>query len=177
MKKDLIIHFSFITSFFLLTALLRGWLDVSYLPFFLGGILGTILPDTDHLIYIYFLRPKEAISQKATELFGKRQVIKAMEFLSRTRSQRTKLIFHTAYFQMLFLALSFLVITSSGSLLGRGIVLAFSLHLLIDSYIDYSSTGSLANWFRDVPITLNKNQEKALFIILFVLLLVFGVFL
>jgi hypothetical protein len=142
-----------------------------------GGILGTLLPDIDHLIYIYFLRPHELTSQRVASMLGKRELMKTLQLLAVTRAERTKLIFHTAYFQLLFLVFAYLVITSSGSILGRGLVLAFSLHLLIDQAVDWMETGGLANWFRQIPVQLEREQQRWYMVAALAILLFFGFFL
>lgn len=163
MKKELAAQFSFLIAYSLLVSVYRGWFSLNYAVFWLGGVLGTLLPYTDHLIYIYFLKPQEEISQKAAQELGQKNVKGVFG--------RTKHLFHTAHFQIIFLALSLLVITSSGSIFGRGIVLAFVLHLLIDQYIDFTKNGSLKDWFRQIPIELDKTQTR------FYLLANLGVFL
>jgi hypothetical protein len=174
MKKEIFIHFSFLISLFVFISVLRDWMSLSYWPFWLGGIIGNFLPDLDHIIYIYFLRPQELTSQRAGYMLGKRDFFGSMNLLARTRSERTKLIFHTALFQIVFVILSFLVVTSSGSLLGRGIVLAFSLHLLIDQAVDLVEIGSLDNWFKDFSLTIEKDKAKIYWVIMLLILLVFS---
>jgi len=136
--------------------------------------LGTLLPDVDHLIYVYFLRPQESVSQEAVGLMGKRDLKGAFSLLASTRTQRSNLIFHTAFFQVLFFAFTFFVITSSGSLLGRGLVLAFSLHLLIDQFIDLTETGNLATWFKELPLEFDQEQMRWYLIAVLIILLIFG---
>jgi len=174
MKKELVTHFSFAVAFFILISLLRGWFDLTHIPFWAGGIIGTFLPDVDHLIYVYFLRPHESISQKASQLMGNKDYGRAFSLLADSRTERSKLIFHTGYFQIIFMIFTFLVITSSGSLLGRGLVLAFSLHLLVDQYIDLTETGRLATWFKEFPANLEGKQMRWYLIVILVLLLIFG---
>lgn len=146
MKREIFIHLSFLASFFIFISLFKGWMSILYWPFWIGGIVGNFLPDLDHLIYIYFLRPHELTSQRVSYMLSKREVLKSLSLLARTRSERTSLIFHTAGFQLIFLVLTFLVVTSSGSLFGRGLVLAFFLHLLVDQAIDLME-GAERNWF------------------------------
>ncbi len=174
MKKELATHFSFFIAFFLFITLSRGWFEVMYIPFWFGGIIGTLLPDVDHLIYVYFLRPQEEVSQKTVGMMGARNINGALELLSNTRASRVKLIFHTFYFQLLFFAFTFFIITSSGSPIGRGLVLAFSLHLLIDQIVDFLETGNIDNWFREVNFKLDKRQALWYLVINIVILLVFG---
>ncbi|MFV1916892.1 MAG: metal-dependent hydrolase [Patescibacteria group bacterium] len=174
MRKELITHFSFVAAFFLLISLVRGWFDPTYIPFWIGGIIGTLLPDIDHLIYVYFLRPQEPVSQKASEMVGNKDYSGALNLLTNSRGNRTKLIFHTGYFQILFMIFTFFVITSSGSLLGWGLVLSFSLHLLVDQYIDLTETGRLATWFKEFPANMESQQMRWYLIVVLVLLLIFG---
>lgn len=174
MKKEIFIHLSFLISIFIFISLFKGWMSFAYWPFWAGGIVGNFLPELDHFIYIYFLRPHELTSQRVNYMLNKREVLKSLNLLARTRSERTKLIFHTAGFQLIFLVLTFLVITSSGSLFGRGLVLAFSLHLLIDQVVDLMEIGSLDIWFQELPITLNDELRKGFFILMLLVFLIFA---
>lgn len=174
MKKEITIHFSFLIAYFLFISLTRGWLDLALWPFWLGGLLGTMLPDIDHVIYVYLLRPEEYNSQRATLMASKGNLIETFKFLAETRSERTRLIFHSAYFQLIFLALTFYVISSSGSIFGTGLVLAFYLHLFIDQVIDYLSTGGIKSWFRQTPFSLNEMQTKLYLVVIGITVLIFG---
>jgi hypothetical protein len=174
MKKELVIHFSFLASFLLLVSVFRGWFSLSYIPLWLGGILGTLLPDVDHLIYAYFLRPQEVTSQRVNYLLQRGQIKRTLELLHATREERGGLIFHSAHFQLIFLALTFLVLTSSGSIFGAGLVLAFSLHLLIDQIIDFTKLGSLRNWFTKILIDLDKDQQRWYVLAIGAAILIFG---
>ena len=136
--------------------------------------MGTLLPDADHLLYVYFLKPKEAVSQKVSSLISEKKVRESWDVLAETRTQRPELIFHTAYFQMIFLALTLWVVTSSGNLFGRGLVLAFSLHILIDQFIDLMETKNLDNWFRKTLVIKDKEYRRWYLAANFILLLVLG---
>ncbi len=165
MKKEVLTHFFFLISFFIFISLLRRYFALEYLLFWAGGVVGTILPDIDHLLYVYLLRPYELTSQRTQSLVARKEFFKTLNLLATTRSERRRLIFHTAFFQGIFLVLAFLVLTSSGSLFGRGLVLGFLLHLLVDQLIDFFELEHLDNWFYQLNISLGK--EKALFYWLF----------
>ena len=174
MKKEIFVHFAFFFSLFIFVSIARGYLSFSSWQFFLGGVVGTILPDIDHLLYVFFLRPQELTSQRVGYMVGKRDIWGGLELLAETRSERTKLIFHTATFQLIFLVLAFFVLTSSGSLMGRGLVLAFFLHLIIDQAVDLATTGSLSNWFKNFPLELDAGKQKTYWWALIILLLIFS---
>ncbi len=160
MKKDLITHFVYMLAFLILVALYRQWIALEYLPLLFGGMIGTLLPDIDHLIYIYLLKPNESMSKEVTNLVGNRNFLKSWNILANTRTERKNLIIHSAHFQLIFLAFAFFVITSTGSLLGRGLVLAFALHILIDQIIDYMETKKLDHWFTKIPLALSEKQKR-----------------
>ncbi|MFC1710423.1 hypothetical protein ACFL0F_02060, partial [Patescibacteria group bacterium] len=121
MKKEIKIHFIYMTTFFLLVVLFRGWYSYTYLTFWIGGIIGTLLPDIDHFIYSFALNPQDHTSQRVAYLAKEKNVKKAVELLSHTRYDRSKPVFHTIYFQLIFLVLTFWVVTSSGTPFGIGL--------------------------------------------------------
>src|SRR3989344_9683267 len=176
MKKEILIHFSSLVIFLLLISFMRGWLNLSYWFLWLGGVVGTILPDLDHIIYAYFLKPQELTSQRVAFLNQKRSLVKSLELLANTRYERSSLIFHTISFQILFLVLAFYVSVSTASIFGTGLVLGFCLHLLIDQLVDYTKVGTIDTWFRASPIYLDQKQSKAYWITVFVIVVILGLF-
>lgn len=160
MKKDIVTHFAFFISFFLIITVLKRWFSLDFLPFWIGGLIGTLLPDIDHLIYIYFLKPHELTSQRVEAMLAKGEALKSAELLTATKDERDGLIIHTAQFQVLFLVFAFLIVTSSGNLLGQGLVLAFLIHLLIDQIVDLVEKKNVDKWFSTMPVELDEKQRK-----------------
>ena len=159
MRRELAIHlFSFLVLFLALTVL-RHWLTPTYIALWVGGLLGTFLPDIDHLLYALYLRPHELTSQRTRSLLAQGNLLSTLNLLATTRRERTNLLFHTAWFQILFLLLTFWTLSSSPSLLGRGLVLAFSFHLIVDQIIDFLEIDSLQNWFWSSPVNLKKEHH------------------
>jgi hypothetical protein len=174
MRRELFVHFSFWFSFFVFVTLIRHYFSLSYWPFWLGGMVGIFLPDLDHVIYAYFLNPNELTSQRLGYLVDKRQLIRSIELLYETRGERTGLIFHTVFFQMIFLILTFWIMSSSGSYFGRGLVLSFALHLSIDQVVDLVDLGRFDNWMKSSPIKLDFSQAKVYCGAVIALICVFG---
>jgi hypothetical protein len=173
MKKELARHFFYLIILFVPIFILK-YLNIHNWPFIIGGIIGTILPDIDHVIYVYYLRPYELTSQRVMFEAKKGNLWATWDLLSSTRSERTNLILHSVLFQILFTILSFLVITSSGSLFGKGLVLAFLLHLLVDEIWDLKANGNLFSWFKNIPIVLDISQVKYYLYANAAIILVFG---
>lgn len=177
MKKEALLHFSVLIIYFVLITLYKRWFDSPvYLLFWIGGIVGTLLPDFDHLIYSYISRPHDLTSQRARLMISSREVGKAADLLAITRYERSSPIFHTAFFQIFFTAFTFFVITSTGSLLGRGLVLAFLLHLTVDQTKDYLDTDSLDRWFYNLNVKPATQTASFYLLINFLLLVFFGLF-
>ena len=177
MRRELFIHFSFWLSFFVLITLVKQLFNLSYWPFWVGGVVGLFLPDIDHLVYVFFLQPQELTSQRVNFLLDKREVKRTLELLYETRSERTGLIFHTILFQLIFLILTFWIMTSSGSFFGKGLVLSFSIHLLIDQMVDLNDLKSFDNWVKNFPIKLDLKQAKIYFAVFIFIIFIFGIFL
>lgn len=176
MKKSFKTHILVLFVYFLLIVLVQRWFELRYLYFIFGGVLGALLPYSDYLVYVFFLRPQEEISMQAFNLLNNRQVIKAFSLLIENTEKRTAQVLHTAHFNVIFLILTFLVMTSSGSLFGRGLVLSFSLHLLVDQLIDYRNFGNLDVWFEKTGIVLEKQFQNLYLLINSLVLLAFGIF-
>lgn len=169
MKKELIYHYTSLLIFFLLITLYKRWFTSPvYLFFWLGGAIGTLLPDLDHLIYTLISRPQELTSQRVKSLLNEKQYLKAIDLLVTTRHERSMPIFHTAFFQILFLIFSFFIISSSGSLFGTGLVLAFSLHLALDQTKDFFELGHINNWFQNLNLKLD-HKDSSFYIFIYVL--------
>jgi hypothetical protein len=160
MRRELFIHFSFWFSFFVLISLVRHFLSLSYWPFWLGGAIGTFLPDIDHLIYVLFLSPQELTSQRIGFLWNRKEYKRMIELLYETRSERRGLVFHTIFFQIIFLVLTFWIMSSSASLFGKGLVLSFALHLSVDQLVDLTEMKVLSNWTKNLPINLDLKKSK-----------------
>lgn len=176
MRKLLITHYLYVTVFFVCVTIIERYFSLSYYPLWIGAAIGAILPDIDHLIYTYILRPGEFSSQKAAQMIEKRSFWQAMDFLATTRIDRKDLIFHNSMFQMLFVVFAYLIVSSTVNLFGHGLVLAFLLHLAIDQVIDLVQVGNINHWFTRFKFTLNKQQETLYWVVNLVIIFVLALF-
>lgn len=176
MRRELFVHFSFWFSFFGFIAIIRHYFALGDWAFWVGGLVGIFLPDVDHLIYVLFVSPQELTSQRFFYLLGRKETWRAIEVLYETRSERKGLIFHTILFQLIFLILTFWMMTSSGSLFGRGLVLSFALHLSVDQLVDLAEFGSFDNWLKISPIKFDLAGARIYWLIVLLLILILGFF-
>ena len=176
MRRELFIHFSFWLSFFVLISLVRQFFNFSYWPFWVGGIVGLFLPDIDHLVYIFFLKPQELTSQRINFLIDRHEIKRTLTLIYETRTERRDLIFHSVLFQLIFLVLTFWIMTSSGSFFGKGLVLSFSMHLLVDQLIDLNDIKSFDNWTKNFLIKFDLRQAQIYIGALAFIVILFGIF-
>lgn len=159
MKKVYIRQFLAFILLFAFTTILRHWFTPNYLMFWLGGLVGLVLPDVDHLIYIYVLRPHELTAQRASRMVSQRKPLAALNLLASTRSERQDLIFHNNLFQFVMFVFTFFVLSSTSNLFGRGLVIAFMLHLTVDQIIDFVQIGDINNWLAKLNVKLQREQS------------------
>lgn len=172
MRKDLGKHFLYAFLLTILIVVVNRLFSLTYWPVLVGVVLGTLLPDVDHLIYSFFLRPQDLSSQRVESLARQGQIGRMTEIMYQTKGERVGLIFHSVLFQLVFGVLAFLVVTSSGSVFGGGLVLAVLLHLLIDEWLDYKARGSISSWFNRLNFVLTESQQKNYMGLQFALLLI-----
>jgi hypothetical protein len=176
MRRELFIHFAFWFSFFVLISLVKHFLNINYWPFWLGGAIGVLMPDLDHIIYIFFMGPQELTSQRVGFLWEKKEYKRLIELLYETRSERKGLIFHTLFFQIIFLVLTFWIMSSSASIFGKGLVLSFALHLSIDQLVDLIEVKNLDNWTKFLPINLDPTKSNIFWSAGMLLVVIMGIF-
>jgi len=158
--KNLIFYLFALTILLGLTTVVKGWVSLAVIPFWIGGLIGIFLPEIDHLIYAYFLHPHEYDSQRMQRMMNQGQIIQSVEMGSETRQNHRGMTFHNSSFQIIFLLFSLFVVTSTGSLLGRGIVLAFLLNLVIDQYFDLRVKGNIDDWLNGLKMKLTREQTN-----------------
>jgi hypothetical protein len=174
MKKDLLTHFTFFIAFFVFITIFHGWFSLEYIAFWFGGIIGTFLPDIDYLFYAYLLEPDNGFSVDLKGKIGNGKYSQGFKSMAESGIPRNQLIFHNASFNVLFAIFSFLVLSSSSSLLGAGLVLAFMLHLFLDMVMDYMDSKNIDLWFAKFPLQLDTKGKRRYMIINGLVLLAFG---
>lgn len=135
MKRVFFIHFAFFVSVFILFSIFRGWLSLPYWTFWVGGVLGSLIPEIDQFLYVFFTNPQELSSQRVICLIKNKDYMGALRLLFETKSERRNLIFHSNIFLVISGILFVWILTSSGSILGFGLILGLTLDLLLDRLI------------------------------------------
>jgi hypothetical protein len=133
-KKEVTNHLLVTLAWLGIITFLRWSWHWNLILLWLGGFVGTFLLDTDHLLYTLIIYPQELTSMRVRRLLELRRFKEALVLLTDTQEERFKLVFHGALFQLTFFVFCFWVLTSTGSLLGAGLVMGMALHLLKDEF-------------------------------------------
>jgi hypothetical protein len=131
MKKEIINTLLYWLGYFVFLTIINSLYSWTYWPLYVGGLVGLLIPNLDHLLYIFYFKPQELTSQRVMQLVKTKQYKEAVSLMYDTKSERNDLIFHTVLFQLIFTVLTFWVISSSGNLFARGLVLSYFLILVL----------------------------------------------
>lgn len=173
-RKEILNNLLLVLIWLLVVTLLRWDWQWNLLLFWLGGILGVFLFNLDHLFYFLVISPHELTSQRFQRLLEQKKFKEALVLMFDTTTERYRLPFHNALFQVILLVLCFFVLTSTNNLFGSGLVMGMMLHLLKDEVGELLSKQEerLKKWlFWQVNFEVSFDQQK-LFVILMVLFFV-----
>jgi hypothetical protein len=147
MAKEFYKHLGATLLFFGVISLLRFELSLGLVELWIGALLGTFILDIDHLIFTYLTRPGHPTSVALRQYIERRDFKGGLLYFGQHHKEHVELSFHSAIFQVLFLGFAFFVLTSTAGFLGKGLVMAAGLHLLVDEVSDlFEDEGHLKKW-------------------------------
>ncbi|MFZ2663762.1 MAG: metal-dependent hydrolase [Patescibacteria group bacterium] len=124
------------------------------------SIIGSILPDIDHLLYIFWYKKKEDYAKDARAFLKKYHIKAYINFVKENHKKLTDVYSHNLFTVLLFTAFCHLYF-SEEKVLGVTLCLSIIFHLLFDVVEDFLLLGKLnSNWIlrfgRD-----NSNKYKS----------------
>ena len=142
-------HLIFI-GYFLGLFLLRYWPNLANWPnltnlnfwwslvkdgfsWFCGGFLGWNLLFLDSVTAYYFTHPEKNLHEQAKAVFKQNGILAWFKFFS-GQEIKEKSTLRSALFQLAWVFLAFFTVTSTLSWLGKGLLMALGLHLLLDQW-------------------------------------------
>ncbi len=165
MRKEIINHLIYFAGYFVFLTIANSLYSLNYWPLYVGGLVGLFMPNIDHLLHVFVLKPQELTSLRVTALFKNKQIKEAITLLYDTREERKDLMFHTVMYQLIFAVLTFWVVSSSGNLFARGLVLGYSLSLVVYN---------LKKFIDKEVIIVNEDTTRIYFVIQSLALFIFG---
>lgn len=101
----------------------------------IGALFGYILMETDHIVHFLILKPNELTSQRFLAYLRTKDIRGAFKLIQITVEERGGLLlFRQEFFQYIFYLLSYLLITSSGNLFAKGLVLGTVINFIFFDY-------------------------------------------
>lgn len=161
MKQKVINYLTLPVLYLLVITLARFKLDLNILWIWLGGLLGSVILESDYLFQVFLVQPDLPLSFEVKQLGEKKQYKEALNTLYKRRNEIKTLTFHTIFFQIIFYCFSFFILSSSGSYFGQALVLVVLLRLLKDQFEEIRSNDGLSSvWFSKLNVSLPPASQK-----------------
>lgn len=155
-----------ITSTLILAIVLTilGWqLKFSLVFLWIGLFLGNFLYHLDHLIYCLIQAPYEFTAQRIKRMIEQKQYRQSLDLLMGSEGERKKTIFHSVVFQVGLVVACFLILTSSSSLLGKGMVMGLLLHSLVEQGSALVKRETIDDWFWQIKAQIPQTTQAIYF--------------
>ncbi len=94
--------------------------------------MGWFLVELDRLLYVFWLRPEESLSEAVKSLWKGRRWWAAVKLIKSRRDEQQILVFRSSLAAVAFLPVALFGLTSSGGGLPEGLVIGFGWHLLVE---------------------------------------------
>jgi hypothetical protein len=117
--------------------IIAGVENIKLLWLLLGIGFGTVILDTDHLLFWFFLKPNLEESRLVRTAFKKHDFLPIIRLVNASRQKHHNLIFHHYFFQIILTLFSLFIFTSTNNIFTSSLVLSINLHLIIDELTDY----------------------------------------
>ena len=166
-----------IVFYFAIISILRLRLDWGLPLFWIGGLIGSLLLDLDHLLYALWIYPQELTSLRVKRMLEQRRFQEAIELLVDTRQERKKMSFHSVIFQAVVPVFALFVLTSTGSMLGAGLVMGLYLRTLDEQFRDFRKRGNIESWFWQVQAAVPHRIQVLYYVGMLVLFLLLSLLL
>ena len=133
-NKSLFLHIVVFVLFFgaIVFRLYPHWFQM--LKFLSGGGIGFSLLFVDRIVHVFWADGESELSLYVRNFFRNKKFVQGLKLLLKARSIQTKLTTRSVVFLVSFLPLSIFVLTSTGSLIGTGLIFGLGLHLVADFF-------------------------------------------
>ncbi len=165
-QKDGFNRFIGVVVLLVILTLAKSWFNYSFAFVWLGVLTGYYFPFLDYVFYAYIIRPDAEVSRNirskisAGNLVSLRKNKELISFIEAQASKFEKFTIHTAYFQVVFVIVTFFILSSSTSFFGRGMVYGIFLALFAEQTLAFLRTKNINRWFADTPFLLDYHQTK-----------------
>jgi hypothetical protein len=124
-----------------------------------GSGLGWFLLDVDHLIDVFWLRPKDNNNQTIREAVRSGNWEQVWKGLLKFSSERKTLVLHSVLFELMVVVMSVYVLTSSSGLLPRGLLLGLWGRMINDQMRELLGSGQMKSWLWQLKVAISRDIQ------------------
>jgi hypothetical protein len=125
------LHF-FLPLMYCLLFLLRFHEPLSLFQFCLGVGIGFSIFIIDRIVHAFFIQPELEFSKQIQAAWHAKNYRLLVNILATAGSKQTHLTTRSLFFLLIYIGMSLYVLTSTGSILGMGLILGIGLHFCLD---------------------------------------------
>jgi hypothetical protein len=126
-----------------------------------GCIVAGLLIIIDRLLYVWWLAPFEQLSIQSQYCWRQKQYIESIRLVFSRGKEQTKLLLTSIGFAVVWPFLAIYVLSSTGSAVGAGVVMALGLRLVLALLLDWQDPVKLERWFTwQIKRTLSEREIK-----------------
>ena len=101
----------------------------------------------DRLVYVYLVKPHEQLSEQVKHLVKAKRFKEAMVVIEHRGDEQQHLSTRSVLFMLAWVPLALLMVSSTGRMLGVGMVLGIGLHLVYEIAVDWGRWEKLKTKF------------------------------
>ncbi len=161
MRKNISDNLNITLIYLAVVSVVRFKLDLNLLPFWLGGLIGSVILYSDYFFQVFLVQPELEMSKEAKRRYKTGDYKEVFRYVFDHATEIKSLTFHTILFQVIFTVFAFFIMTSTSSFLGQGIVVGALLSLLTKQYLEIKLNGRLNDdWFSRINVNLPPQSQK-----------------
>lgn len=103
-----------------------------YLQFLLGFVFGFLIFILDRFLHVFFIQPESEFSQQVKARWNERNFKEVVQLFVVARQQQQELMTRSVLFFIVYIGLAIYILTSTGSVVGMGLILGIGLHFCLD---------------------------------------------
>lgn len=114
-----------------------GLMHVGTVFYLVGGLVGLLMGVFDRLVYVYYSRPEESLSESVRKLMKEKKYLTGVSLMYDRGSEQLRLAMNNVIFFGVWLILALFIVSSSSSTFAKGMVMGVGLVLIVDIVKDW----------------------------------------
>lgn len=129
-----------------------------------GIVIGSLLLDIDHWLFIFVVAPNELVSREIRGRLSSGSYATALDYMVAHRRDFRRLPMHSVAFQLCLAVAALYTAVQFPNTLTAGLLTGLFLHSVVDQAGDLNRTGHLHHWFWVTGRETNTSTQKTYYI-------------